>query len=305
MAYHVGLATQQILFPALVSDNLHSSQVPFRRLDDHRIVALEGPEAVAFAHAQFASDVTGLMPGQWQWSTWLTAKGRVIAVFALARPSEDRLLMVLPDADAGEIAGALARFVFRRKLKIGWLQDWDVAGRLQQPDRAHGHALGMPGEEAIEIDLSHPRQSRSLLLRPSTGQQQIAEASAEFTLQWRQHDLLMGLPRLARDQVEQWTPQQLGLDHLEAYSVRKGCYPGQEIVARTHFLGKAKRATRLLTLGAPADAGAQVLNEKGDALGTLASVAGNLGLAILPLDLAADTALRVGDAPALPAAQPD
>ena len=58
-----------------------------------------------------------------------------------------------------------------------------------------------------------------------------------------------GLPRLPASQREQWTPQQLALDRLAAYSVKKGCYPGQEIVARTHFLGKAKRSLQCFSAG--------------------------------------------------------
>ena len=59
-------------------------------------------------------------------------------------------------------------------------------------------------------------------------------------------DLEHGLPRLPASQAEHWTPQQLSLERLGAFSVKKGCYPGQEIVARTHFLGKAKRGLALL-----------------------------------------------------------
>ncbi|OOD02389.1 tRNA-modifying protein YgfZ, partial [Stenotrophomonas maltophilia] len=66
-----------------------------------------------------------------------------------------------------------------------------------------------------------------------------------------QAQLLRG-PHLA---LAFFQPRQLGLDRLNGYSVKKGCYPGQEIVARTHFLGKAKRAVQLLHTAAPAQAG--------------------------------------------------
>ena len=76
--------------------------------------------------------------------------------------------------------------------------------------------------------------------------------------------------------------------------MKKGCYPGQEIVARTHFLGKAKRAVQLLHTAAPAQAGDGV-QQDGAALGTIACVAGDLALAVLPLE-AGDADLQVGDA---------
>ena len=77
-------------------------------------------------------------------------------------------------------------------------------------------------------------------------------------LAWRQWDLRFGLPRLDASQQEQWTPQQLSLERLRAFSVSKGCYPGQEIVARTHFLGKAKRGLVALCAAAPIPSDAEV-----------------------------------------------
>ena len=90
MTYHGGLATHKILILAPLAYNLSPTTPPVFSLPDHALVTLEGPDAVAFAHAQFANDVAALAPGCWQWNAWLTPKGRVIAVFALARPAEDR-----------------------------------------------------------------------------------------------------------------------------------------------------------------------------------------------------------------------
>ena len=103
---------------------------------------------------------------------------------------------------------------------------------------------------------------------------------------WQQADLRLGLPRLAAEQRESWTAQQLGLDRLQGYSVRKGCYPGQEIVARTHFLGKAKRAATVLQVDPGVLPGSEVL-QAGQAIGTIVAVAAgspSLALAVLPLD---------------------
>src|SRR3546814_1826216 len=99
----------------------------------------------------------------------------------------------------------------------------------------------------------------------------------------------LGLPRLAQSQVEKWTPQQLSLERLHADSVKKGCYRGQEIVARTHFLGQAKRGLALFECDAPLEAGQQVMD--GDrTLGAIASAATSggqhLALTVLPLDAA-------------------
>lgn len=256
----------------------------FPRLSGHQLLSLDGPDAAAFAHAQFSSDVTALPVRHWQWSAWLSAKGRTIAVFQLIRVDDQRILLVLADGDADAIASQLQRFVFRRKVKIAVRDDRIVVGSFTAPEAASDAAIAVHGE-TLELDVGSDALPRTLRIAPLDGS--AAADDAGFVLAWRQSDLRYGLPRLADDQREQWTPQQLGLDRLNGYSVKKGCYPGQEIVARTHFLGKAKRALQLLRVGEGTPSGAQV-QQNGAAIGTVASVAGDLALAVLPLEIASD-----------------
>ncbi|HEY5972825.1 MAG TPA: folate-binding protein, partial [Pseudoxanthomonas sp.] len=103
---------------------------------------------------------------------------------------------------------------------------------------------------------------------------------------WRDIDLRHGVPRLDASQREQWTPQQLSLERLRAFSVKKGCYPGQEIVARTHFLGKVKRGLALFEAGSPIASGMEV-GDGNRAIGSVVSTCNgehHLALAVLPLD---------------------
>ena len=270
----------------------------FFTLDGHSVLALDGPDAVAFAQAQFANDVPALAPGHWQWSAWLTPKGRVIAVFALLRTGEDALRLLLPDADAAELGEALRRFVFRRKLVIAPRPDLQVAGAFAAPSTARGARLGGDGADLLELDYGAPGLPRTLRL--STGP---ARPDPQALQAWTAADLRLGLPRLPASQREQWTPQQLALDRLAAFSVKKGCYPGQEIVARTHFLGRAKRETLLLEVPEATAAGATV-EQSGQAIGSVVAVAGHaprLALAVLPLERA-ESPLQVAgvDAPVEP-----
>lgn len=267
----------------------------FPRLSGHQLLSLEGPDAAAFAHAQFSSDVTALPVRHWQWSAWLSAKGRTIAVFQLIRVDVDTVLLVLADGDADAIASQLQRFVFRRKVRIAVRNDLIVAGSFTAPDAASGAAIAVHGE-TLELDVGSDALPRTLRIAPAHAD--IGTDAAGVELAWRQSDLRYGVPRLDVPQREQWTPQQLGLDRLNGYSVKKGCYPGQEIVARTHFLGKAKRALQLLRVADGVVSGAQV-QQNGAAIGTLASVAGDLALAVLPLEMAGD-ALSVDGIEAVP-----
>lgn len=271
-----------------MSDNPHASQTPWFPLYDHRLVALSGRDALAFAQAQTMNDVVALADGQWHWNGWLTAKGRVIALFAVIRIDGDTLWLLVPDADADDLATRLRRFQFRSKLAIEVRDDLRVAGRLSASGLASGNHWVGSADEGIELDLSGRMDGgmpgRSLRIAPGLH----PGANAALLARWRCMDLAHGLPRLDPSQSEQWTPQQLSLERLNAFSVKKGCYPGQEIVARTHFLGQAKRGLALVRADAPLEPAMDLpLGEQ--VVGTVVSTCGDLGLAVLPRDLQANS----------------
>ena len=254
------------------------------------VISLEGVDASRFAQAQFMGDVEALADGHWQWNGWLTPKGRVIALFALLRHDPGQLRLLLADADPQVFVASLSRFVFRSKLRIVLEDGLHVSGRFAPPDTASGAAFdARPGGVVMELDMGGAGGARTLAVGPTA-----APAQAEAAASWRAFDLAHGLPRLDAGQAEQWTPQQLSLERLRAYSVRKGCYPGQEIVARTHFLGQAKRG--LVRLGADTALSAGEVfaaDAPGRALGQVASLAGTEALAVLPLE-AGDGPFLVG-----------
>ena len=252
----------------------------FFALPDHAVLALSGRDALAFAQAQAMNDVAALADGQWQWNGWLTPKGRVVALFAALRLDAQTLWWLLPDADAQALADALRRYVFRSKLAIQVRGDLHVSGAFHAPAAASGAAMdGGEGEGGCMLDLGGDGGPRTLRIGPRAGRD-----DADALARWRAFDLAHGLPRLAADQRERWTPQQLSLERLRAFSVKKGCYPGQEIVARTHFLGQAKRGLALLQPAMPVAAGAGV-GVAGAAAGTVVSAVAQplpLALAVLP-----------------------
>ena len=254
---------------------------PFHALG-HRVVALAGRDAIAFAQAQCMNDVAALGDGQWQWNGWLTPKGRLIALFALLRLDAQTLWLLLPDADPADIAARLQRFVFRSKVAIAVRDDLHVSGAFAAPHGASGAQFMTGPDGGIELDLGGDGGPRSLRIGAAP-----AEEDATTLTRWTAFELAHGLPRLQASEAEQWTPQQLSLERLRAYSVKKGCYPGQEIVARTHFLGQAKRGLALLQGAFDAQAGAEVMRD-GQALGRVVSVASGDGirtaLAVLPIE---------------------
>lgn len=278
-----------------MTDKLQSASNPQFALSDIKVFTLSGRDCIAFAQAQFMSDVAALGDGQWQWSGWLTPKGRVVALFAVVRHSAERLDLVLLDGDIDALAASLRRYVFRSKVVIETRGDLQVSGRFSAPVQARGAQAAIDAD-GFELDVGSAAQPRSLVVRAvDPGLTHDADAHRA----WRAFDLAHGLPRLPDAQREQWTPQQLSLERLRAFSVAKGCYPGQEIVARTHFLGQAKRGLTALRGAPQAEAGIEVF--AGDqAIGRVVCAADDLLLAVLPFE-GVDRTLSVDGAHVMPA----
>lgn len=252
-------------------------------LPDHRIVVLAGRDAAKFAQAQFMNDVAALPVGHWQWNGWLTPKGRVIALFALLKFDDEDIRLLLQDADPDGFVEQLRRFVFRSRLAIDVRGDLHAGGMFDRnAQAAAGSAMAVGGDGTILLDMGGSGGARTLRIGAAENRD-----DDDARARWAAFDLEHGLPRLPASQSAQWTPQQLSLERLRAYSVKKGCYPGQEIVARTHFLGQAKRGLVLFESDAPLAPGAEVTDGE-RTLGTAAStaVAGgrHLALAVLPLE---------------------
>jgi len=302
----------------------------FFGLPDLSVVTLTGADAMRFAQAQFMNDVAALPAGQWQWNGWLTPKGRVVALFALIKRAEDDVVLLLLDAVPAEFCAALGRFVFRSKVKVAPCPALSVLGCFTAPKQAQGSVAAELEDRVLELDFGAEGGVRTLLLaavgsfsafgnphpfpaRRSTpgvqsGREAMPRKRPAFTPSpasgrgaldlWHRFDIAHGLPRLLPGQTGHWTPQQLSLDRLHAYSVKKGCYPGQEIVARTHFLGQAKRGLVRLRVNHAIAPNTNVQVDENSPI-PLVAYSGNEALAVLPLDATPDALYRIGGHPVL------
>jgi tRNA-modifying protein YgfZ len=265
-------------------------------LPSYSLLELSGADAAAFAQAQFCSDVTMLGDGQWQWSAWLSPQGRVRAFFALLRFSADRLQLVLRGGDAEAITTALRRFVLRAKVVVRVMTDRQIVGVYDViPDALD--RIESDGDQTT-IALS---ATRALALEPVTRTDEL-----DTSLQrWRLADIRDGLIDMSAALDDSALPQWLGLQRLGTVSVRKGCYPGQEIMSRLHFKGGNKRS--LYRVGYAADVlpapGSAIVNDAAARVGHILQSEraddGAESLAILSHD-AADGALHI-EASARPA----
>lgn len=188
-------------------------------------IMIEGADARRFAQAQFSGDVDALAPGHWQWNAWLTPQGRVRALMHLADPGDGTLLAVLRGGDAQETRTALARYLLRTKATLAVRDFTCRAGGAAAPATA--------ASDDGEVVLGYG--SRSLRLGTADG----APVDPDAGLAWRLAEIREGWPTLPAGEPE-FLPPALGLQHLQAVSFDKGCFPGQEIAARLRYRGGHK-----------------------------------------------------------------
>lgn len=233
-----------------------------------QIVEIAGADAIAFAQAQFSSNLVELENGHWQWSAWLSAQGRVRAFFQLLRDDDEHLRLLLRGGSAAQLCAALARYVFRAKVQLRTIEKHYayVARRHADLERfsmppADRLIASNSGETCIALPGATPRW---LLL--TAEEQSDADRSTAARNENALADIDAGLVTLSAEIEDKLLPMWIGLDGLAATSTNKGCYPGQEIVARLHFKGGNKRRLRRVTYSAAAlpEPGASIDIESGE-----------------------------------------
>ena len=231
-------------------------------LSQFDVLEIKGKDAIDFLHGQCSSDVAALASHQSQFSSWCSIKGRVIASFLLYR-SEDGFFLLLERNLTELIHKRLQMFVMRADvsiknrsndlIRIG-IRGESVHNSLQQfvETNAQNMALTiLPSQDAI------PRSIVLVPLQhaPACWQQLTARAVTIGSSLWSLYDIMAGVAWVGLAGTEEFLPQSLNLDLTGGLSFNKGCYPGQEIIARMHFRGKLKQRLFLasVTLAQPAE----------------------------------------------------
>ena len=223
-------------------------------LSDNALIAVAGDDAVQFLHGQFTNDVQALAEGEAQWNGWCSAKGRLLATFLLVRRA-DEFLILLPAEIAAAFAKRLGMFVLRSKVKIRDLSPLyarvgiagDGAAEMvaqhwgAPPQALHAIEQGA----AIVIALDAARFVALLPAASAPGFRDLFGKSAGANDAWRLAGIRAGVPVITAATQEAFVPQMANFDLVGGVSFKKGCYPGQEIVARTQYRGILKRRMAL------------------------------------------------------------
>ena len=195
-------------------------------------------DAGDFLHNQLSADVLALASGDSTFACYCEPKGRVLALMLVYRLDDD-YYAVMSASLASTVTDRLKIYVMRSKVSIEVLNGSTVSG-LQADD-----APEMPSTAIAAIPLP---DSNKWFVVTTTDTPPATDPSSPDT--WKTSELQQGITWLCAETSAQFLPQMLGFDQLGAVNFRKGCYPGQEIVARTHYLGKVKRHPRLVCVQA-------------------------------------------------------
>ncbi len=215
------------------------------------VLRLVGPDAARFLQGQVTQDVVALPAGHWARAALCTAQGRVLALLKVVAVPEG-LWLVMPAERVAAIREHLQRFVFRAKVKLvaeDCPKVLTCAGDGSVPT-ASGQAF-----QPFQGEATAPLLVLSATRRLFIGATANAGTPGEMNWpEWLAACVADGEPEVFTASAESWTPHMLAQDHWQAISLTKGCYTGQEIVARTHYLGKNKRRLERVALPAPGEA---------------------------------------------------
>ena len=238
-------------------------------LTNHQVIRVKGPDAKVFLQSLCMNDVNLLGDGDWQYNGWLNPQGRILALFYLLQASSDHLCLIVPELSAQALIDSLLKYKLRAKLVLSLDKDVYVNGRFNpaKPDQTHPLASDETSD-ILKVNLGDETIDRSFTLDSMR-----AEPDMEALDLWHCLDIQKGWIWLNEAQQNRWTPQMLSLERINAYSLKKGCYPGQEIVARTHYLGKSKRC--LLTVKGMGLQMDQQLNASGKDFGVIVDTNAN------------------------------
>ncbi len=245
-------------------------------LADWGVIRAEGADAATFLHSQLTHDITGLQPSQARLTGYCSAKGRLLASFMVCKAADDSLLLA---CSADVLPAALKRlsmFVLRAKCRLSdassTVHCWGLSA-VSTLTALGVDGLTAPGSVAVHDGAQfirlHDGQTdaqavpRWLALVPadSAASRAIAALPALDEQTWRGLEVASGVPRITAATVEQFVPQMINFDLVDGVSFSKGCYPGQEVVARSQYRGSVKRRLFRFTCDQTMQPGAEVFHD--------------------------------------------
>jgi tRNA-modifying protein YgfZ len=236
----------------------------FSVLSDEAVITARGADTVSFLQGQLTNDVALLGDQGLQLAGYCNAKGRLYATFVLSKRGSD-VDLIVPSDMAVTLQKRLSMFVMRAKTKISIDPNAKLIGLCNPPVALVGDSAAIAVNQSVQ--LMHPNANNvvATLMRLENLPNQVSRYmlltsavdmnawTTYFSVEiaelpysaWRATEVNAGVTRVGLELTEMFVPQMLNLEILGAVNFKKGCYPGQEVVARSQYLGKMKRRTFL------------------------------------------------------------
>lgn len=267
------------------NEEVNESDLQIVPLDQLSILEVAGDDASTFLQNLTTNDIAALSVGDGQYSGLCNPKGRLIAYFLIIRRHATCFQLILPTSICESIQKRLTMYVLRSKVtitnrsselaSIGLYPNVDdtIPGielntpLLKGKSDGDNYAIRLPAENA-----------RYLALVPVSTLEEFLETLKNYQLcnanYWELSDIKAGIAKVIDLTQEKFTPQQVNLDLNNSVSFSKGCYPGQEVVARLHYLGKPSRRLFSATtdLKSTAEIGSEILTAEGSVAGHIVNI---------------------------------
>ena len=218
------------------------------------VIQAQGEDAANFLHNQLSNDVLLLPVGQSRLAAFCSAKGRMQASFVVIKTAPDTVLLVMSLDLLAQTLKRLSMFVLRAKVKMSDVTDqWQLRGLLGDSARAVlGEAMpwqtaSADGAHAVALYpavLGETPVPRALWL--GAADQALPAGAKVSTEVWAWAEVMSGVTLVTQPVFEAFVPQMLNYESVGGVNFKKGCYPGQEVVARSQFRGTLKRRTALV-----------------------------------------------------------
>lgn len=248
-------------------------------LSQNSILRIAGPDAKSFLQGQLTCDINALSPTQAQLGAICTNKGRVLSVVTVVQATSEALYyLILPNNNHPPLLAQLKQFGHFSKVTIELDTHWQTHLGMTRHDAMPPFQSEQPNYHVVQTDdtllIKLPGiNARYLILKQQshTGAPTNALMNTQYLTIWNATDILLGIPHIEPAITEQYTPHMLNLQKLGAISFTKGCYIGQEIIARTEHLGQVKKTAMIAYQAQPSDyqPGDPLYEASGKAIGTV------------------------------------
>lgn len=216
-------------------------------LSDWGLIQASGDDARSFLHGQLTQDIQGLRPGLATLAGYCSAKGRLLATFVCWTPGEGQVMLACSRDLLPTVLKRLSMFVLRAKCRLADVSDqWaleglagDVGLPALRPWQVHaapsGMVLALPPAAGVD-GRPVPRALHVHSVGAPAWSGPVLALAA-----WQSLEARSGVPRVVAATSEQFVPQMVNLELVGGVNFQKGCYPGQEVVARSQYRGTLKR----------------------------------------------------------------